>query len=350
MTNSTNSTNMHTIAVPEFKQMISHLGFGMKEPIMAWGKPGVGKSEAVQQAAFEHGASLVDIRLSQYDSVDMRGIPVPSKETLQTVWFAPSTLPFKGNPAFTPETPVLLFLDEINSAAPAVAAVAYQLINDRRVGEHELNDNVVVVAAGNREGDRGVTNRMPLPLANRFTHVEIDVSTDAWCEWAQTANVPPVLIAFMQFRKDLLSTFDPAKSDKAFATPRTWVKAGRYHADPAMPLNVKMAAIAGAVGMGPAAEFHGFVDVWSKMIPIPEIIANPAKAPLPEDAAMTYAVSIALSGACNIDNIAAVWTYLQRLSPEFAVLSLKLALQRDMGLRQSPVFIDFAKKLKAIWQ
>lgn len=344
------NTNMHTISIPAFKQMIQFLGFGLREPVMAWGPPGVGKSLAVQQAAFEQGADLVDIRLSQYDSVDLRGIPVPSKETHQTIWFAPSTLPFKGNPAFDESRPILLFLDEINSAAPAVAAVAYQLINDRRVGEHVLMDSVVVVAAGNREGDRGVTNKMPLPLANRFTHVEIGEDADAWCEWAQGAGVPPVLIAFIQFRKPLLNTFDPSKPDKAFATPRTWEKAGKYHADPAMPLNVKQAAIAGAVGMGPAAEFGGFVDIWSKMIPIADIIAAPEKAPVPKEAAMTYAVTIALSGAATKDNIAPIWTYLQRLSPEFAVLALKLALQRDMEIRTTPTFIDFAKKLKAIWQ
>lgn len=344
------STNMHTISIPSFKQMINHVGFRLHEPVMCWGPPGVGKSEAVQQAAIENNATLVDIRLSQYDSVDLRGIPVPSKETLRTIWFAPSTLPFKGNAAFTPGKPVLLFLDEINSAAPAVAAVAYQLINDRRVGEHELMDEVTVVAAGNREGDRGVTNRMPLPLANRFTHVEVDVDVDAWCEWAQGAGLSPVLVAFMQFRKPLLNTFDPSKPDKAFGTPRTWAKVSHYHTDPQMPEHIKHAAIAGAVGSGQAAEFHGFVEVWSKMIPIAEIIANPDKAPVPKEAAMTYAVTIALSGSMDATNVDKCWVYLQRLSPEFAVLAMKLAMQRDGQIRTTNAFIDFAKKMKAIWQ
>ena len=191
---------MHTLTIPGMKQFITHVALGQQEPVMFWGPPGVGKSEGVRQCCEEAGGHLVDIRLSQYDSVDLRGIPSP--EAGFTIWNAPSTLPFKGNPGFPDDRPIFLFLDEINSAAPAVAAVAYQLINDRAVGEHELMDNVVVIAAGNRDGDKGVTNRMPAPLANRFTHAEIDVDTDAWCYWAQNKGLSPMGLAFIQFRKE----------------------------------------------------------------------------------------------------------------------------------------------------
>ena len=72
----------------------------------------------------------------------------------------------------------------MNSAAPAVQAAAYQLILNRRVGQYTLPDNVYIVAAGNREADKGVTYRMPSPLANRFVHLEIKVDFDDWFAWA----------------------------------------------------------------------------------------------------------------------------------------------------------------------
>jgi hypothetical protein len=339
---------MQTISIPDLKDMISHVGVRQREPIMAWGKPGVGKSDAVRQAAKEHDASLVDIRLSQYDSVDLRGIPVPHAG--MTVWHAPITLPFKGNSQFVEDDkPIFLFLDEINSAAPSVAAVAYQLINDRAVGEHRLMDNVVVIAAGNREQDRGVTNRMPTPLANRFTHVEIDVDVNAWCYWAQEAGLHPAGIAFMQFRKELLCTFDPSKPDKAFATPRSWKKALTYYADAKMPEHVKQAAMSGAIGMGPAAEFWGFVDVWGKMPKMEDIEAKPDKVPVPEEAAMRYAVAVAISGTMTPKNIPPFHTYLQRMDPEFAVLAWQLALRRDATVSGTKEFIEFSKKYRSIF-
>ena len=340
---------MQVITIPEMKQMITHVAVGLHEPLMFWGMPGCGKSEGIAQAAAEHDAHLVDIRLSQYDSVDLRGIPVPVTDEELTIWHAPSTLPFKTNPRFDDTGLIFLFLDEINSAAPAVAAVAYQLINDRAVGEHELRDNVVVIAAGNRDADKGVTNRMPTPLANRFTHAEIGLEVQAWCEWAQGAGLPAEGIAFMNFRKPLLSTFEDALKNghKAFATPRTWVKALRYFASD-MPTNIKQAAMTGAIGEGPSAEFWGFVDVWQKMIPIKDIIKDPNGAPLPDEAAMRYAVSVAVSGEMDKDNVKELNTYLLRLDPEFAILSWQLAMRRDINLTGTKEFIDFSKKYRAV--
>lgn len=344
---------MQVISIPDMKDAITHVGVRQREPMMFWGKPGVGKSDGIKQAAADHKAELVDIRLSQYDSVDLRGIPVPVGRS--TVWNAPITLPFMGteNPAFNAAAAedrlIFLFLDEINSAAPSVAAVAYQLINDRAVGEHRLMDNVVVIAAGNREQDRGVTNRMPTPLANRFTHYEIDVDVDAWCFWAQETGLPAEGVAFMQFRKPLLSTFDPAKPDKAFATPRSWKKALTYYADAAMPDHIKQASMAGAVGEGPAAEFWGFVDVWGKMPRMSDIIATPEKVPVPDEAAMRYAVAVAVSGTMDHKVVAPLSVYLERMDPEFGVLAWQLALRRDPTISGTNEFIQFSKKYRAIF-
>lgn len=337
---------MFTVSIKSAKQLIEDVAIKMNEPVMLWGQPGVGKSEVMQQLARDYNAVLCDVRLSQYDSVDLRGIPVPDDGF--TVWHAPSTLPFEGNEAFPDDGLTLLFLDEINAAAPAVSAVAYQLINDRRVGEHKLKDNVRIVAAGNRESDRGVTNRMPTPLANRFTHIEIAVDVDAWCEWAIKEQLPAIGIAFMQFRKPLLTTFDPTKPDKAFATPRTWVKALRYYSSN-MREDIKQAAMAGAIGVGPSSEFWGFVHVWSEMPSIKEIEANPKTARLPEDAATQYAVTINVSGNMTAKNAGTFMHYLERMSPEFVVLAWQLGVMRDEGLYTSTAYPQFAKKYNTLF-
>ena len=314
-----------------------------REPVMMWGQPGAGKSEAVQQLAAQNNAELVDIRLSQYDSVDLRGIPVAHDEGL-TVWHAPVTLPFEGNAAFPDDRLIILFLDEINSAAPSVSAVAYQLINDRRVGEHVLKPNVRVIAAGNREADRGVTNRMPTPLANRFTHVEVEVDADTWIEWALDNGIHPLFAAFFKFRPALITTFDPAKPDKAFATPRTWTKAAKYYAA-SMADDIKEAAIVGAVGMGPGLEFMGFTKIWQDMPDLDGIIKNPEKAQLPDGVGMSYAVAVGLSGKMNLKNADAVHTYLDRMQPEYVICAWQMAVNRDKTLATTDTFVTkYAKK------
>lgn len=334
---------MHKLNIIKSKTLIQSVAIDLREPMMLWGQPGCGKSEAVAQLAQDNNAMLVDIRLSQYDSVDLRGIPVPKDDGL-TTWFAPSTLPFMGNDAFPDDRMIVLFLDELNSAQPSVSAVAYQLINDRRVGEHVLKDNVRVIAAGNRESDRGVTNRMPTPLANRFTHLEIGVDADAWIEWAMGAGMHPLFAAFFKFRPDLISTFDPAKADKAFATPRTWAKAGKYYAA-GMPSDTLEAALSGAVGEGPAVEFLGFTKIWQDMPDLANIIKNPKTAPLPDGVGMSYAVAVGLSGKMDTKTVANIHLYLERLSAEYLMCSWSLALKRDKAIATTDTFItDFAPK------
>jgi hypothetical protein len=338
---------MHTLNHTDLAATIDGVVFDLNDPLMVWGPPGVGKSEIARQVAAKHGALLIDIRLSQYDSVDMRGIPSP--EQGKTVWNMPSTMPFVGNDAFPDDQLILLFFDEINSAAPSVLAVAYQLINDRACGEHIFKPNVRVIAAGNREGDKGVTSKMPLPLANRLCHVELGVSAEATIDHMLETGAPAEGIAFLSWRKSLVSTFDPSKPEKAFATGRTWFKAFKVFQSN-LPGAVKRTAVAGWVGEGPALEFFAFCDMMDKVIPVSKIVADPEGCALPDELSMCYATAVSISGEMTLENAAPLHTYLQRMDPEFLVLSWQMALKRDDELLQAPEFLQLAKKYKALFK
>ena len=136
---------MEVIKPSDLRRIISDVVVDMNEPVMVVGQFGGGKSEITNEVVKELGAFPCDIRLGQYESVDLHGIPAKSKDNL-LVWFPPSTLPFVGNPHFPDDQTIVLILDEITSATPPVFAVAYQLINERRVGEHYLKDNVRIIA------------------------------------------------------------------------------------------------------------------------------------------------------------------------------------------------------------
>lgn len=341
---------MQTLPLSQAMELVEHIAIKQNQPVMLWGAPGVGKSQGMAALFRQLGGHLVDIRLSQYDSVDLRGIPIHDTATGQTVWCPPSTLPFKGNPNFSPDGLIGLFLDELCGASTATAAVAYQLVNDRAVGEHQLMDNVRIVAASNRDGDRGAQNRMPLPLANRFTHVEIGTDVAGWCFWAQAAGIDPMGIAFMHFRKDRLNTFDPTKPDKAFATERTWEKALRVYADPSIPSHLKQAAMAGQIGDGPSAEFWGFVDVVAKLPNMAAIERDPLGTTMPEEASTRWATAVAVSGHLSAKNAKPLHEYLKRMDVEYIVLAWQLALRRDDSLYATPQYLDMAKQFSAVFR
>jgi hypothetical protein len=188
----------------------------------------------------------------------------------------------------------ILFLDEITSAAPTVSAAAYQLILDRRLGEYQVPPGWVIFAAGNRQGDRGVTYSMPAPLANRFQHFAVDTHLDDWVQWAWAHDIDERVIAFLRFRPELLFDFDPAHNPVAFPSPRSWEFAHR-----ALKKFDKTPQLLGALQacVGPAAgiELKAFVDNMDNL-PDLDAIVRGERVPVPGEIYLQYAVASALVG------------------------------------------------------
>lgn len=241
--------------------------FASKRPVFLWGPPGIGKSDVVAAVATELGGLLVDIRLNLLEPTDLRGIPFYNKESGKMEWAPPIDLPSAEQCAGYPV--VVLFLDEMNSAPPSVQAAAYQLTLNRKIGTYKLPDNVVIVAAGNRENDKGVTYSMPSPLANRFLHLEMAADVDCWIDWAIRNNVHPDVVGYISFAKDKLFTFDPRQKQRSFATPRTWAftseilrtqESGQYMTETEL-----VDLVAGAIGSGVATEFMTHRELASQL-------------------------------------------------------------------------------------
>ena len=244
--------------------------FKVKRPLFLWGPPGIGKSELVEGIARELGGLMIDLRLGQMEPTDIRGIPFYNKDIGKMDWAPPVELPDEEMSKDYPI--VILFLDELNSAAPSVQSAAYQLILNRRIGKYKLPDNVVMVAAGNRESDKGVTYRMPTPLANRFIHQEMKVDFASWQEWAVNNRVHKDVVGYLSFAKQDLYDFDAKSASRAFATPRSWTFVSQL-LDEGDDDDTIMNLIAGTVGEGLAVKFMAHKKVASRM-PNPTDILN----------------------------------------------------------------------------
>ena len=236
--------------------------FQVKRPLFLWGPPGIGKSELVEGITRDLGGVMFDLRLGQMEPTDIRGIPFYNKDTGMMDWAAPVDLPDAETASKYPI--VVLFLDEMNSAAPSVQSAAYQLILNRRIGKYVLPDNVVMVAAGNRESDKGVTYRMPTPLANRFIHQEMKVDFASWQEWAVMNKIHKDVVGYLSFAKQDLYDFDAKSASRAFATPRSWSFVSQLLDDEG-DNDTLTNLIAGTVGEGLAVKFMAHRKVASKM-------------------------------------------------------------------------------------
>jgi len=266
--------------------------FKHNRPLFLWGPPGIGKSEIVHQIGKTIDAHVIDIRLSLWDPTDIKGIPYFDSTINKMVWAPPSELP--DEQMASQYKNVILFMDEMNSAAPAVQAAAYQLVLNRRVGTYKLPDNVLIVAAGNREADKGVTYRMPAPLANRFIHLEMKVDFDDWFEWATANRIHKDVAGFLQFSKKDLYDFDPKSNSRSFATPRSWTFISDLLADDDGDENTLADLISGGVGEGLAIKFMAHRKVSGKLPNPSDILKGKVKKMDTKEISAMYSLTVSL--------------------------------------------------------
>src|SRR6056300_1460801 len=282
---------LRTVSPNKAKTSITH-AMKKKRPIFLWGPPGIGKSEVVEQITNSlTNSHLIDIRLSLWEPTDIKGIPYFDANDNIMAWAPPSELPSEE---FAKQFDhIVLFLDEMNSAAPSVQAAAYQLILNRRVGQYKLPDNVMIVAAGNRDADKGVTYRMPAPLANRFVHLELAVSFDDWFEWAVNNNIHKDVVGFLQFSKKDLYDFDPKSPSRSFATPRSWTFVYELIEDD-LDENTTTDLVSGSVGERLAVKFMAHRKIASTMPNPTDILTGKVKEIQSQEISAMYSLTVSL--------------------------------------------------------
>ena len=285
-------TESRTVTPEEARSRILRC-FKHKRPAFLWGPPGVGKSEVVADIAAELGGYMIDLRLSQMEPTDIRGIPFYNKDIGKMDWAAPIDLPDEELAAQYPI--IVLLLDEMNSAAPAVQASAYQLILNRRIGKYRLPDNVVMVAAGNRDSDKGVTYRMPSPLANRFLHLEMRADFTAWQTWAVNKAIHKDVVGYLSFAKQDLYEFDGKSSSRAFATPRSWCfVSDLLNDEDDTDTDTLFNLISGAVGEGLAVKFAAHRKVAGRMPEPSDILSGKVKDLAVKEISAMYSLTISM--------------------------------------------------------
>lgn len=299
---------------------------GKRKPLFVWGPPGVGKSSIFEQVAREMDLKLIDIRLTQMEPTDLRGIPVPvSREYVDAVtgktvedvavrWAIPEFLPKINSPSdhmwngvVIGESKIykgaIILLDELPNAAPSVQAGSYQLVLDGKIGEYVVPMNVVVFAAGNRQTDKGGTYKMPTPLMNRFDHIEFEAVFKEWQEHAIVKGFNEKVVGYLTAYEGKLFEFKANAVDGGFPTPRSWEMVSAILNDEDTCSSADRTSkgvinrmICGAVGKGVGAEFIHHCETSGKLPDAADILDGKIKT-LPADVkevALTYTLTVSM--------------------------------------------------------
>ena len=111
-------------------------------PVLIWGAPGTGKTSAIRAMAEELGLACETVIASIREPSDFAGLPIVDDGH---VTFAPP----RWASRLAEQQVGILFLDEISTAPPAVQAALLRVVLERVVGDLELPEGIVVIAAAN---------------------------------------------------------------------------------------------------------------------------------------------------------------------------------------------------------
>lgn len=305
-----------------------------------WGPPGIGKSQLTMQIAAELGYGLIDLRLSQLDPADIRGIPSIDTKKRLSLWNSPEFLPIEERDG----EHGVLFFDELNSAHPATQTVAYQLILDGRVGNYVLPPGWVCIAAGNRMEDKAIVNRMSSALSNRFIHFDFEVYYEDWIQWANTAAILPEVVSFIRWKPQMLHQFDDADA-RSFPTPRTWEFVSKIIPHVVADLDLEYDCVSGLIGEGAATEFIAYNKIFSNLPDPDKILNDPDSVKVDtDDPAIMFAIAGSLSHRASEKTFEKILRYADRMPPEYQTILVRDSLHKVPDLRFNDHFKAWTRK------
>lgn len=303
----------------ELKAVLNHC-YNKKLPLYIWGTFGIGKSQVVKQFCSDNKLRILDIRVSQLEPSDLRGLPRYTNDFTQ--WCPPDWLP-KGGEG-------ILFLDELNLAPPSIQSACYELILDRKIGAYNLPDGWVVFCAGNKEDDNGNIFEVATPLLNRFVHIELNKpDITSWSEWGVQHKVDSRIIAFLNFKPDYLHKWDRESTDKAIPTPRSWEFCSRLMQD-AKTDNELNILCASAIGEAGALELLAYIKL-TQAINLQEVLENPVIVESIKKIEIKYSIVTGITELYAQDRklLQQAFNVAVHLEPEFSVLLVRLIKKVD---------------------
>ena len=338
-------------------------------PVLLWGAPGTGKSSVVRAMAEAMGWPCETVIAAIREPSDFSGLPVVVSGV---VHFAPprwaERLAAAGHG--------VLFLDEISTAPPAVQAALLRVVLERVVGDIDLPDGVVVVAAANPPEQSADGWDLSAPLANRFCHLDWAVEPAVFAQGLAGGWEAPVVPALPPGWEDgivgtrsLVSAFvtvrpgltcqvptDAAGAGRGWPSPRTWDMAARLWAAAeaaGASTEAETALITGCVGEGPGVELL----MWQMDMDLPdpeEVLADPDGFALPERGDRVYALLSAVAAAVAArptpDRWLAGWRVLGRAgehTPDVAAVAARVLAQcKPAGAVAPPEVKLFAPLLR----
>lgn len=137
------------------------------------GKPGIGKTEAVERFARDHGRNVVHIIASQILPSEVSGMTMPNQDTHSMDVFDHYRLSHMKDGD-------ILFFDELLKGQQQVLNACLTLIQERRLMSGTKLPDVLVIAAAN---PLATPAQLPVEIRQRFLFVDVEWDEHGWINY-----------------------------------------------------------------------------------------------------------------------------------------------------------------------
>ena len=224
--------------------------------IMLMGKHGIGKSQILEKFYTAKGCKVVSLFLGQMsDPGDLIGIPHKNEKTGHTEFMPPYWFP-------TDDTPVVLFLDELNRARPEVLQTIMDLALNRKLAGRSLPAGSRIISAVNNGEEYQLTDLDPA-LVSRFNIYEFVPSVQDWLLWANKNGIDERIVTYISSNPKALDNQTAVEDlENLEKTPdrRGWVRVSEIIKGKDVLKNSHKSMIAGIIGGVGASRFFDFLD------------------------------------------------------------------------------------------
>ena len=310
------------------------------------GSPGIGKSDIIKQYAKSQNAVLIDIRLAQYEALDIGGIPKLTKSRTKFSHVPLNVFPVKGDKLPKGKKKWVLFFDELPLASASTRKAAYKIILDRYIGAHKLHKKVEIICAGNLATDNADAVRVNTALSSRLIHILLKApSTKEWLQWAYVSGIDFHITSFIENSGDMLDTFDTASDSDTFACGRTWeFYSNLIKEDPSVVSSMQLAAA--SVGDSAAIAFNNFVSFSHLLTTIDQVESAPKQAKIPDDPSAVLMTCSSLAYKTTAKNIVSVAKYIGRMSIVYQVNFYRTLVAKHPSMHTSKTVLAWLKANK----
>ena len=299
---------------------------GKLRTILMEGDMGNGKSSTIHTLADDlpdHTPCYFDCTTKDIGDLNLPNMAVMNEQGYVTVVLNEELGAHLGKP-------IILMMDELGKANPAVKNALLRVMQERTVGSIKLHPDSIVYATTNK-GSEGVGAMLPPHARNRVSVVQVRKTDHMnWIEWGINNGIDHSLLGWVKDNPQLMASFEevkdpdenpyifhPKQQRKAFVTPRTLHAAyDILHQRHAFDDQTLTALLIGTIGDRGAMDLMAFVKLADQLPSLQSIKDDPKNAKVPDSAAGICMVVYRTLASIEADWLNAWMDYMPRLDVE----------------------------------